>query len=149
MPWGSERPVWKKSEMLSPLLEIIFKLLVSDDVAKSAPVLLMAISDMLNSVGTDGDFGHVARVSAGGKLIQEYDTYIVRNQSFLLRRPVRCVETLNGDLCILDEAAKLLVSDDVAKSAPVLLMAISDMLNSVGISLLTFPFLRTKVIFWS
>ena len=58
---------------------------------------------------TDGDFGHVARVSAGGKLIQEYDTYIVRNQSFLLRRPVRCVETLNGDICILDEAAKKIV----------------------------------------
>jgi WD40 repeat protein len=58
---------------------------------------------------TDGDFGHVARVSEGGKLIQEYDTYIVRNQSFLLRRPVRCVETLNGDLCILDEAAKKII----------------------------------------
>lgn len=58
---------------------------------------------------TEGDFGHVARVSAEGKPIQDYDTYIVKNQAFLLRKPIRCVETLNGDLCILDEAAKKIV----------------------------------------
>lgn len=58
---------------------------------------------------TDGDFGHVTRLSETGKIKQEYDTYVVKEQCYLLRKPVRCVETLNGDMWILDEAAKKIV----------------------------------------
>ncbi|CAC5366810.1 unnamed protein product [Mytilus coruscus] len=58
---------------------------------------------------TDGDFGHVTRLSETGKIKKEYDTYVVKDQCYLLRKPVRCVETLNGDIWILDEAAKKIV----------------------------------------
>lgn len=58
---------------------------------------------------TNGKFGQVVRLADNGKSKREYDTYIVNKQTFLLRKPIRCIETPNEDIWILDEAIRKII----------------------------------------